>query len=282
VALNNAKLSRYEIANRVVIGRPHGDDVEIVCEDDDLGRCLSKDIGTLPALRRTSAAGAKNMGPVGPNARVFAVAINYAAHGAEANSKPPARPLIFYKAPSNFVPPDGALDLNEDITQKFDYEGEIGVVIGQKCRHVPAAQAFDVIAGLCAVNDGSARDLTRLAAGESFWPDWTAAKGLDNASGAGPFVDCNPEPLDGLRERTLTVTTRLNGEQVQHGNMAEMIFPVEHIIAVLSSYMTLMPGDIIATGTPAGIGAARGRFLQRGDQLEIEVSGLDVLSMSVG
>jgi len=279
---SNFKLGRYKTGGRIVIGRPQDQQVEILCEEDDLGSCLAAGPATLPVLRRVPSGDAMLMAPVGPSARVFAIAINYAAHGAEANAKPPVRPLIFYKAPSNFVAPGGSLDLNTDVTREFDYEGEIGVVIGRMCRHVPASAAHDVVAGICAVNDGSARDLTKLAAGDSIWPDWTAAKGLDNASGAGPVVDCNPDLLKALRDRTLTVTTRLNGTQVQHECMSKMIFSVEQIIATLSSYMTLMPGDIIATGTPAGIGAARGRFLQHGDHLEIEVSGLDPLSMRVG
>ncbi|ODV43404.1 hypothetical protein AWV79_17215 [Cupriavidus sp. UYMMa02A] len=193
---------------------------------------------------------------------------------------------MFYKAPSNFVGHGEHMAPNSSQVTKFDYEGEVAVVIGRPCKDATLENALDFVAGVCALNDGSARNLSKVALGKeepatAFWPDWTAGKSHDSSSAVGPTINCDPEVLDGLRNRTLTITTRLNGEVVQHGGMDEMVFSTEEIIVALSSYMVLLPGDIIATGTPAGVGFARGRFLQSGDELSFEVSGLDVLNVEV-
>lgn len=278
-------LGRYLVNGRTVIGRPDSESIDILSESDDLPRVLELLESNIPALRRVSAADATLLVPLDPRARIFSIAVNYHAHGAEAKAPPPQRPLMFYKAPSNFVGHGGALNPNSHLTSKFDYEGEIAVVIGSTCKNATEDNALNFVAGVCALNDGSARDLSKVALGEGdsakTWPDWTANKGLDGGSAMGPTITCGSQALAALRERSLTISTRLNGEQVQSESMKEMIFSTERIIATLSSYMTLLPGDVIATGTPAGVGVARNRFLTSGDELEFEVSGLDVLKVSV-
>ncbi|HSV82752.1 MAG TPA: fumarylacetoacetate hydrolase family protein [Ramlibacter sp.] len=281
------QLGRYRFDGCTLIGRPDGEFIAVVSESDDLPRALASPASASGALRRIPAAAATLLPPLDPAARVFAIAINYPAHGAETKFAPPERPLIFYKAPSNFVAHGGSLNPNQGVTSQFDYEGEIGVVIGRTCKDASVEDALDFVAGVCALNDGSARDIGKVALGKSgpgaaFWPDWTAGKSLDGASALGPTITCGAEVVDALRQRSLRITTRLNGEAVQDESMSQMIFSTEQIIATLSSYMTLYPGDVIATGTPAGVGAARGRFLRTGDQLEFEVSGLAVLSVKVG
>lgn len=280
--MDHIRLGRFRVEDQIVIGRLEGNEISVVCEADSLARAIAADGANLAEIRRVPAGDAVILPPVDPVARIFAIAVNYHAHGVEAKVKPPVRPLIFYKAPSNFVAHEGVMDLNQQVTSKLDYEGEIAVVIGRPCRSVPAESALDYVYGICALNDGSARDLVKLEAGDSFWPDWTASKSLDGASTLGPTIACGSNPIDALRQRTLTITTRLNGEVVQQGDMSEMIFSTEHIIATLSSYMTLLPGDIIATGTPAGVGSTRNRFLKASDELEVEVSGLDALRVKVG
>ncbi len=275
------RLGRYQVGDQILIGQMEDDHIKVVCERDELNQALEAAVPASHNARQIALSDAVMLPPVDPRARIFAVAVNYHAHGAEANAKPPERPLAFYKAPTNFVGHEGVLNPNRALTSRYDYEGEIGVVIGKRCKSVAAADALDYVVGICALNDGSARDLTRLPAGQSWWPDWTAAKGLDEASALGPAITCGTQVVDALRQRSLNVTTRLNGEVVQDCSMKEMIFSTEEIIATLSSYMTLLPGDVIATGTPAGVGIARNRFLTSGDDLEFEVSGIDILHVKV-
>ncbi len=281
----NFSVGRYLVDGKVVIGCPNGNQIDVVCEGDELPRILEDGAGS--PSRQIPSAQATLLPPLDRGSRVFAVAVNYRAHGAEAKTQPPVRPIIFYKAPSNFVAHGGVLNPNKGMTAKFDYEGEIGVVIGRSCKDATLANALDYVAGVCALDDGSARDLTRVSLGPpgpntATWPDWTAAKGLDGASTLGPTITCGPEILKALRERTLRISTKLNGEVVQDESMTEMIFSTEELIVALSSYMTLLPGDVIATGTPAGVGIARNRFLTTGDELQIQVSGLEPLSVKVG
>lgn len=279
---NFVKVGRFRSDDHVFIGRMDGDAISVLEDADVLPKVLAAGAADMPVKKRVAARDAVLLPPLDPAARVFAVAINYTAHGVESSAKPPERPLIFYKAPSNFIADGGELEPNTAVTSQLDYEGEIGVVIGKRCKAATVDNALDYVAGICPLDDGSARDLVKLAAGATFWPDWTAAKGLDGASALGPTIACGPSVIKALRERTLSLTTRLNGEVVQQGNISEMIFSTEQIIATLSSYMTLLPGDVIATGTPAGVGASRNRFLKRGDALEIEIAGFDKLSVKVG
>jgi 2-keto-4-pentenoate hydratase/2-oxohepta-3-ene-1,7-dioic acid hydratase in catechol pathway len=283
----NFNIGRFRYDDRTVIGRCDGETIEVVDELDNLPAALTLDAPAGKPTRQIPTAKAEMLAPLDPRSRVFAIAVNYRAHGAEAKVLPPHRPLLFYKAPSNFVAHGGTLNSNKKLTAKFDYEGEIAVVIGRTCKDATVRNALGFVAGVCALNDGSARDLNRVSLGKpvpggASWPDWTAAKALDGASAIGPTITCGPAIINALRERSLRITTRLNGEQVQDESMKEMIFSTEEIIATLSSYMTLLPGDVIATGTPSGIGAARSRFLQTGDELQVEVSGLDTLSVKVG
>lgn len=285
VTNGNFNVGRYRVGGKVVIGCPRDGGVDIVCEGDELPRILENGAGK--PIRRVASAEAQLLPPLDRGSRVFAVAVNYREHGAEAKTLPPVRPIIFYKAPSNFIAHGEVLNSNPKMTAKFDYEGEIGVVIGRVCKDASLETALDYVAGVCALDDGSARDLTRVSLGPAgpdakTWPDWTAAKGLDGASALGPTITCGPDIVGALRARSLRISTRLNGEVVQDESMTEMIFSTEELIVALSSYMTLLPGDVIATGTPAGVGSARNRFLAKGDDLQIQVSGLDPLCVKVG
>lgn len=277
-------VGRYLVGGKVVIGCPQGDNVDVVCESDELPRILEAGAGS--AIRRVASAEARLLPPLDRASRVFAVAVNYREHGAEAKTLPPVRPIIFYKAPSNFVAHGEVLNPNKKMTAKFDYEGEIAVVIGRECKDASLETALDHVAGICALDDGSARDLTRVSLGPpgpeaKTWPDWTAAKGWTARPRWAP-----PSPAGRTSSprcaRTLRISTRLNGEVVQDESMAEMVFSTEELIVALSSYMTLLPGDVIATGTPAGVGSARNRFLASGDELQVQVSGLDPLCVKVG
>lgn len=278
-------VGRYRHEGRIVVGRPNGSQVDVLCESDDLPWALGECNASTPAIAGIPAAAAALLPPLDAASRVFAIAVNYRAHGAEARTQPPVRPLLFYKPPSNFVAPGAALRVNRDLVTRFDYEGEIGLVIGRSCKDATAAGALDYVAGVCALNDGSARNLGRVGLGSepgaATWPDWTAAKGIDGGSALGPTISCGPEVVQALRDRSLRIRTRLNGEVVQDGGMSEMIFSCEEIISTLSSYMVLQPGDVIATGTPAGVGIARNRFLEHGDRLEVQVGEFESLFVTV-
>jgi len=276
------EIGRFEIDGLNMVGVIEGDDICIVSESDNFREVLAKlpESATVKG-RRVSLSTTRYLPAIDPDARVFAVAVNYPAHGKEAAVTPPPRPLFFYKAPSNFVAHGGTLDSHPELTQKFDYEGEIAVVIGKPCFKVSREHAIDYAVGICSLNDGSARDLSVMYSGESRWVDWTAAKALDCASAIGPVITFGSEITKGLMNQDLTFETRLNGEVVQQGSLKDMVFNVADLIATLSSYMTLMPGDVIATGTPSGIGMARNRFLQSGDSLEVQIGDLRSLQVSV-
>ena len=277
------EVGRFGREGKILIGIRRGDQVTVVSESDNLPAVL-QDISNIAAYQGITVplSQLRWLPPLDRHSRVFAIAVNYVAHGAEAKVSPPPRPLLFYKAPTNFVGQGGILDPNSHISHQYDYEGEVGVVIGRECRNIPVREALDVVAGICALNDGSARDLTVMQTEDKPWIDWLAAKGLDAASALGPSILCGDEIIKGLREGSIRVRTRLNGETVQDAPMSEMIFSTAQIIATVSSYMTLLPGDVIATGTPAGVGSVRDRFLRAGDKLEVEVTGLEALRLTVG
>jgi 2-keto-4-pentenoate hydratase/2-oxohepta-3-ene-1,7-dioic acid hydratase in catechol pathway len=200
--------------------------------------------------------------PVQPS-KIICVGRNYIAHAQELGNTVPPEPMIFLKPPSALLAPGGAIVMPPQ-SQQVEYEGEIGVVVLERLRNVSAAQAEKARLGFTCVNDVTARDLQKTDG------QWGRAKGFDTFCPVGPSV------VEGLDWRTLTVTTRLNGSVKQQGATAEMAYSIPVILAFISSVMTLEPGDLIATGTPAGVGR-----LAAGDVIEVEVSGVGILRNSV-
>ncbi len=196
----------------------------------------------------------------GPS-KIICVGRNYVAHARElGNETPDARPLVFLKPPSAVIG-DGEEILLPADSGRVDHEGEIGVVIGRRARHLSEAEALETVAGYAAVNDVTARDLQRMD------DQWSRAKGFDTffpvgPTGAAPDGDW----------RALEVVCRVNDEERQRGRATEMVFGVPALIAYISRIMTLEPGDIIATGTPAGIAP-----LAAGDTVEVEVTGVSTV-----
>lgn len=182
---------------------------------------------------------------------------NYAAHARELGNDVPERPLLFLKPPSSLIGNGEAIVLPED-SQRVEHEGEIGVLIGRVARHVPEAEAPRVIAGYLPLNDVTARDLQKLDV------QFTRAKGFDTFCPVGDAV-----AADGLDWRGLEVACRVNGVERQRGRASDMVFGVPALVAYISRVMTLVPGDIIATGTPEGVGP-----LAPGDVVEVELLGL--------
>ncbi|HEX6990355.1 MAG TPA: fumarylacetoacetate hydrolase family protein [Gemmatimonadales bacterium] len=195
--------------------------------------------------------------------KIVCVGRNYAAHAAELGNPMPERPMLFLKPPSALLGHGEAIRLPAASTQ-VEYEGEIGVVMGQRFRGGSLAEAERAIGGFTCVNDVTARDLQRLDG------QWGRAKGFDTFCPAGPRV------VRGLDWRTLELSTRVNGSERQRAPSSGMHFSIPELIAYIGGIMTLEPGDLIATGTPAGVGP-----LAPGDVVEVEISGVGVLSNTV-
>jgi 2-keto-4-pentenoate hydratase/2-oxohepta-3-ene-1,7-dioic acid hydratase in catechol pathway len=198
-----------------------------------------------------------------PPTKIICVGRNYVDHAKELGNEVPRTPLIFLKPPSSTIG-DGEAIILPRASQRVEHEGEIGVVIGRPARHVPEHEAPTYVRGIVAVNDVTARDLQK-ADGQ-----WTRAKGFDTFCPVGPERSA-PDALD-----ELVVITRVNGVERQRGSAAEMVFPIARLIAYVSGIMTLLPGDIIATGTPAGVGP-----LVDGDVVEVEIPGMSRVSNPV-
>jgi 2,4-didehydro-3-deoxy-L-rhamnonate hydrolase len=204
---------------------------------------------------------------------IICVGLNYKAHAAESNLPLPKRPLLFGKWTNAMTGPGDPIVIPPD-TSEVDYEAELAVVIGQKCREVSAEQALDYVAGYTCANDVSARDFQREDS------QWIRAKTQDTFGPIGPYLvtaDEIPDP------QVLGIRTILNGQTMQNSTTADMIFTVREIIAYISRGVTLHPGDLISTGTPQGVGFARKPpvFLKPGDDVTIEIDGIGHLSNPV-
>lgn len=205
-------------------------------------------------------ADAKLLAPVRPS-KIICVGRNYREHAAELGHEIPSEPLIFFKPPSALLAP-GQNIRRPRLSQRTDYEGELGVVVAKSCYQLgPDEDVRPYILGYTAVNDFTARDLQNKDA------QWTRAKGFDTFCPVGPLVTTEVDPWAGV-----TVETRVNGELRQQGNTRDFIFPLEVIIRHISQVMTLLPGDLIATGTPKGVSP-----VVAGDVVEVTVEGVGTL-----
>lgn len=207
--------------------------------------------------------------PVPDPQKIICIGLNYHDHAKEVGATPPATPIFFAKYPNSLVGPSDDVVPPRD-SSKVDYEAELAVVIGKSGRYIEEASALDHVAGVMAFNDVSARDL-QLAN-----QLWTGGKAIDTFGPCGPALVTLNEIKD---IQNLAVKTRVDGDALQNGNTSSMIFSVRQIIAFLSRIMTLEPGDIIATGTPAGVASAHkpARFLKPGNIVEVEIEGIGTL-----
>ena len=201
--------------------------------------------------------------PVPDPEKILCLGLNYPEHAAEAGLDIPPVPTFFAKFRNSLVGPTSPVIL-PTASHFIDYEGELVAVIGKRCKHVSEQEALACVAGYTICNDVSARDLQMQTS------QWTAGKAIDTFAPMGPGIVLAADLPD---PQALTLTTRVNGEIVQRESTSQMIFSVAAAIAFLSSFMTLSPGDLIATGTPSGIGAKRQPplFLQAGDIVEVEI-----------
>jgi 2-keto-4-pentenoate hydratase/2-oxohepta-3-ene-1,7-dioic acid hydratase in catechol pathway len=205
----------------------------------------------------------KLLAPVTPS-KIVCVGRNYREHAAELGNKMPDEPLLFLKAPSAVIAPDERIELPPS-SQQVEHEGELGVVIGRTARKVNETEdPLDYVFGYTCVNDVTARDLQRKDV------QFTRGKSFDTFCPVGPWISTDLDPSN------VAVTTRLNGEVKQNGNTRDMAFGVAFLIRYISAIMTLYPGDLIATGTPAGVSR-----MKHGDVVEVEVTGVGILRNQV-
>ena len=202
------------------------------------------------------------LAPVLPS-KLVCVGKNYAAHAAEFGMDVPEEPLLFLKPSTAVIGPGDAIRLLP-ISRRIDYEGELAVVMGRLARNVRAEDASRFILGYTCANDVTLRDLQKTD------DQWARAKGFDGSAPLGPWIETSVDPTDAVIE------TRLNGDVVQHASTSDMVFGVAELIAYVTSFMTLLPGDALLTGTPEGVGR-----LQGGDVVEVEVEGVGTLRNAV-
>jgi len=250
-------------------GQAHYGLVEAVAGVEQITRLLlnppedaSESLEDLPTKRmdHLALAEAALLAPVRPS-KIVCVGRNYRDHAAELGNEVPVAPLIFLKPPSSLLAPGGEVR-RPQVSERVDFEGELGVVIGKKCYQLgPDDDVRPYILGYTCVNDVTARDL------QSKDGQWTRAKGFDTFCPVGPLVSDEVDPWAGV-----SVETRVNGTVRQQGNTRDFIFPLEVVIRYISKVMTLMPGDLIPTGTPKGVGP-----VAAGDTMEVTVEGVGTL-----
>ena len=203
------------------------------------------------------------LAPVIPRSKVVGIGKNYADHAAEMGGEAPAEPLMFLKPNTSVIGPGDPIVLPRQ-SQNVHYEGELAVVIRRICKDVPLERVPDVIYGYTVGNDVTARDLQETD------DQWARAKGFDSFCPLGPWIETDLDPSG------LSVRTELNGELKQDGTTALMIFDVPTVVSYITSFMTLLPGDVVLTGTPAGVGP-----MQVGDDVSVTVEGIGTLTNKV-
>lgn len=219
---------------------------------------------------------ARLLAPVAPPA-IYGIGLNYRRHAAESNMAVPERPVVFFKAVTALQHPDGPIEIPTRLAAaEVDYEVELAVVIGKACKNVSRDEALGYVLGYTVGNDVSARDWQiRLGGGQ-----WSRGKTFDTFCPLGPCIVTLDEFAD---PNALPLRTRLNGETVQESNTSDLIFDVASVVAFLSGSTTLLPGTVILTGTPEGVGMAAKppRWLRAGDVVECEIDGIGTLRNSV-
>lgn len=212
--------------------------------------------------------------PLSKAGKILCVGLNYKAHVEESGMQMPDYPTVFARFNTGLVAHGQPL-VKPKSSDQFDYESELAVVIGRKARHVAVEDALEYVAGYSIFNDGSIRDIQLRT------PQWTIGKNFDGTGGFGPdLVTPDDLPAGG---KGLTMTGRFNGEVVQQTDLSDMVFDVATLISILSASMTLEPGDVIATGTPSGVGLSfkPPKLLKEGDVFEVEIEDIGTLSNPV-
>ena len=242
-----------------------------VLGDEALARLAALDPESLPPV-----GGAPRLAPcVGGVGKFMCIGLNYSDHAEEAGMALPEHPILFMKATSAIAGPDDDIVIPRG-AQAVDWEVELGVVIGKPAKYVSEAEALDYVAGYCVVDDVSERDYQTKLSGQ-----WTKGKSCDSFGPIGPWLVTRDEVAD---PQALELSLDVNGQRMQAGSTATMVFSVAQIISHLSQMMTLHPGDVIATGTPPGVGMGikpQPVYLKPGDRVRAEIAGLGVQTQAV-
>jgi 2-keto-4-pentenoate hydratase/2-oxohepta-3-ene-1,7-dioic acid hydratase in catechol pathway len=207
--------------------------------------------------------GVRLLAPVIPRSKVVAVGRNYAEHAAEMGNEVPKEPLLFFKPNTSVIGPGDPIVLPSQ-SSNVHFEGELAIVIGRLCKDVPPERVSEVVLGYTIANDVTARDLQKLDG------QWARAKGFDTFCPLGPYLVTDIDPSD------LRLTTKVNGKTLQDGRTSQLIHDITAIVTYVTAAFTLLPGDVILTGTPAGVGP-----IVEGDRVEVEIEGMGVLSNPV-
>jgi acylpyruvate hydrolase len=261
-----------DLGPRAVVVRDDG--AAVVEGYEDVGALLRAGPAGLDAARRASSDAPgivlnehRLLRPVLSPGAVVCVGLNYRTHILEMGRELPTKPTLFSKLPRALTDPYAPIELPA-ISQQIDYEGELAAVIGVGGRNIDRADAWSHVAGLTVLNDVTARDYQRRTI------QWFAGKTLQSSTPVGPWI-VTPDELSDLPSRTLRLT--VNGEERQRAELGDLVFDVPALVADLSTIVTLEPGDIIATGTPGGVGEPQGRFLAPGDVVEIAIDGIGAI-----
>lgn len=292
--MSTLKIISFETADGLAAGFVEGTDAVVcVAGGDARGAVLSLIEGGSAALeawstselRRAPLSEVRLLSPIpDPRRDIFCIGKNYHAHAAEFHSSGfdssakeavPSHPVVFTKPTTSVCGQGDLVRASLDPTQTVDYEGELGVVIGRRCFGVPAARAFEHVFGYVIVNDVTSRELQRRH------NQWVIGKGIDTFCPMGPWIATADEVPD---VGAMELLTEINGEERQRARVSDLIFDIPTLIETMSATMTLLPGDIIATGTPVGVGIGftPPRYLRPGDRMRISITGLGVLENPVG
>jgi 2-keto-4-pentenoate hydratase/2-oxohepta-3-ene-1,7-dioic acid hydratase in catechol pathway len=256
----------------VVAGLSGLDDLAaVIAGGGDALAAVAKAAAGLPVAAWRPLAGVTFRLPVARPGKVICLGLNYVDHAKEGGYQVPDYPALFMRSTTSLIAA-GAPLIRPRVSEKLDYEAELMVVIGRRGRHVSEADALDLVFGYTCFNDGSVRDYQRKT------HQWTPGKNFDGTGAVGPVV-VTPEELP-AGAANLRIACRLAGRTVQSANTADMIVPVAKTLALLSEYTTLEPGDLVAMGTPQGVGHARQPplWMRPGDLVEIEIEGIGILA----
>ncbi len=249
--------------------RPPAAGVRGVLEELDADGLRALAAAAAQADERLPLAGLRLKAPVVDPQKIICIGLNYRDHAEETGQEIPAAPMWFAKFANSLIGAGETIVLPAAHPDYVDYEAELALVIGRPARNVPEREALSHLAGVMPFNDVSARDLQLQN------PLWTSGKAIDTFAPCGPSLVTLDEAGD---LGALGLRTRIDGELVQEGSTANLIFGPEELVAWLSRTITLLPGDVIATGTPAGVGAAKGRFLRAGEIVEVEIDRVGTLA----
>lgn len=273
-------IARIEIDGKVQLGIVDGEELALL----DLSLVPAEGVEALSRLGaeaadrllseaassgpRVALADAHLTAPVPKPEKIFGVGLNYADHIAESGLEPPDTPLIFAKYGNTVCGPCDDIQ-RPVVSRQLDYEGELGVVIGRRCRHVPKERAFEVVAGYIVINDVTVRDWQEATS------QWSVGKSFDTHCPTGPWLTS----VDAASPADMPIRTWVNGELRQESNTRNLLFGVDDLIAYISQACTLQPGDVIATGTPGGVAEAMDppAFLVDGDEVRVEVEGVGAI-----